>query len=102
MRSKNEHTLEGSIEMAGGEHFYLESHGSIAYPKEDGPNRSTSPLNIPPKFSISSQNIGFKIQPSCLCSKEWESLWGKESQASLFAFICIWLKIKLTSSMPVN
>lgn len=84
---KSEHTLEGSIEMAGQEHFYLESHGSIAYPKEDGQIEVHSSSQHPTEVQhIVAKALGLKYnQVVCVVKRMGGAFGGKESQASLFA-----------------
>jgi len=81
------HRLKGVIEMAGQDHFYLESQACIAYPKEDGQIEihisSQHPSEVQ-QLVAEALNLKFN-QVVCIVKRMGGGFGGKESQAAPFA-----------------
>jgi xanthine dehydrogenase large subunit len=81
------HRLKGDIEIAGQEHFYLESQASIAYPKEDGCIEIHSSSQHPTEVQhLVAEALGLRHhQVVCVVKRMGGAFGGKESQAAPFA-----------------
>ncbi|MBL7554820.1 MAG: molybdopterin-dependent oxidoreductase [Bdellovibrionaceae bacterium] len=79
--------LKGDIEIAGQEHFYLESQASIAYPKEDGQIEVHSSSQHPTEVQhLIAEALGLRHhQVVCVVKRMGGAFGGKESQAAPFA-----------------
>lgn len=83
----SKHILKNFIEMAGQDHFYLESQASIAYPKEDGQIEIHSSSQHPTEVQhLVAEALGKKYhQVVCIVKRMGGAFGGKESQAAPFA-----------------
>lgn len=81
------HRLKGVIEMAGQDHFYLESQACIAYPKENGALEIHSSSQHPSEVQhLVADALGLKYhQVVCIVKRMGGGFGGKESQAAPFA-----------------
>ena len=82
-----EHKLSGHVEIAGQDHFYLESQASVAYPKEDGQIEVHSSSQHPTEVQhLVAEALGLKFnQVVCIVKRMGGAFGGKESQAAPFA-----------------
>lgn len=85
--SASEHKLSGEVEMAGQDHFYLESQAAIAYPKEGGQIEVHSSSQHPSEVQhLVAEALGLKFnQVVCIVKRMGGAFGGKESQAAPFA-----------------
>ncbi len=85
--AKAEHQLTGEIEIAGQDHFYLESQACIAYPKEDGQIEIHASSQHPTEVQhLVCEALGLKNhQVVCIVKRMGGGFGGKESQAAPFA-----------------
>lgn len=91
------HQLKGDIEIAGQEHFYLESQASIAYPKEDGQIEIHSSSQHPTEVQhLVAEALGLRHhQVVCVVKRMGGAFGGKESQAAPFAVFAALVAQKL-------
>lgn len=91
------HTLSGDIEIAGQEHFYLESQASIVYPKEDGQIEIHSSSQHPTEVQhLVAEALGLRHhQVVCIVKRMGGAFGGKESQAAPFAVFAALVAQKL-------
>lgn len=84
---KSKHRLSGSVQMAGQDHFYLESQACIAYPKEDGQIEVHASSQHPTEVQhMVAEALGLKYhQVVCIVKRMGGAFGGKESQAAPFA-----------------
>lgn len=81
------HTLSGVFRCNGQDHFYLESHASIAYPKEQGQIEVHSSSQHPTETQhlvAEALGLGFH-QVVCIVKRMGGGFGGKEAQAAPFA-----------------
>lgn len=92
-----EHKFKGNIEIAGQEHFYLESQASIAYPKEDGQIEIHSSSQHPTEVQhLVAEALGLRHhQVVCIVKRMGGAFGGKESQAAPFAVFAALVAQKL-------
>lgn len=81
------HRLQGVVEMAGQDHFYLESQAAIAYPKEDGQIEIHASSQHPTEVQhLVAEALGLKYhQVVCIVKRMGGAFGGKESQAAPIA-----------------
>lgn len=91
------HRLTGDIEIAGQEHFYLESQASVAYPKEDGQIEIHSSSQHPTEVQhLVAEALGLRQhQVVCVVKRMGGAFGGKESQAAPFAVFAALVAQKL-------
>tara|TARA_B110001454_G_scaffold218991_1_gene249039 strand:- start:80292 stop:82652 length:2361 start_codon:yes stop_codon:yes gene_type:complete len=89
--------LKGDIEIAGQEHFYLESQASIAYPKEDDQIEIHSSSQHPTEVQhLVAEALGLRHhQVVCVVKRMGGAFGGKESQAAPFAVFAALVAQKL-------
>ncbi len=89
--------LKGDIEIAGQEHFYLESQASVAYPKEDGQIEIHSSSQHPTEVQhLVAEALGLRHhQVVCVVKRMGGAFGGKESQAAPFAVFAALVAQKL-------
>lgn len=94
---KSKFRLRGQVEMAGQDHFYLESQASIAYPKEDGQIEVHSSSQHPTEVQhLVAEALGLKFnQVVCIVKRMGGAFGGKESQAAPFAVFAALVARKL-------
>ena len=82
-----DHRLEGITEIAGQDHFYLESQASVAYPKEAGQIEVHSSSQHPTEVQhCVAEALGLKFhEVVCVVKRMGGAFGGKESQAAPFA-----------------
>ncbi|MBL7545039.1 MAG: molybdopterin-dependent oxidoreductase [Bdellovibrionaceae bacterium] len=92
-----EYRLKGDIEIAGQEHFYLESQASIAYPKEDQQIEIHSSSQHPTEVQhLVAEALGLRHhQVVCVVKRMGGAFGGKESQAAPFAVFAALVAQKL-------
>ena len=95
--AKSEHRLSGFVEMAGQDHFYLESQAAIAYPKEGGQIEIHSSSQHPSEVQhLVAEALGLKFsQVVCVVKRMGGAFGGKESQAAPFAVFAALVASKL-------
>lgn len=95
--SSSAHRLKGDVEIAGQEHFYLESQASIAYPKEDGQIEIHSSSQHPTEVQhLVAEALGLRHhQVVCVVKRMGGAFGGKESQAAPFAVFAALVAQKL-------
>src|SRR5262249_49855971 len=78
------HTLEGTFEVGGQDHFYLESHAAIAYPGEHGVMTVHSSTQHPTEVqSVVAEVIGVPFNHVTVITKRMGGgFGGKETQAA--------------------
>jgi xanthine dehydrogenase large subunit len=83
----SEFRLKGEIEIAGQDHFYLESQACIAYPKEDQQIEIHASSQHPTEVQhLVCEALGLKHhQVVCVVKRMGGGFGGKESQAAPFA-----------------
>lgn len=81
------HTLSGTMDIAGQEHFYLESQASVVYPKEDGQIEIHSSSQHPTEVQhLVAEALGLRHHDVvCIVKRMGGAFGGKESQAAPFA-----------------
>jgi xanthine dehydrogenase large subunit len=81
------HRLQGRLETAGQEHFYLEAQASVAYPDEQGRIVVHSSSQHPTEVQhVVAHALGLKYsEVTCVVKRMGGAFGGKESQASPFA-----------------
>ena len=81
------HRLKGFVEMAGQDHFYLESQAAIAYPKEGGQIEIHSSSQHPSEVQHAvAEALGLKFNDVvCVVKRMGGAFGGKESQAAPYA-----------------
>ncbi len=91
------HKLSGFVEIAGQDHFYLESQASIAYPKEDGQIEIHSSSQHPTEVQhLVAEALGKKFhEVVCIVKRMGGAFGGKESQAAPFAVFAALVADKL-------
>lgn len=84
---KSKHQLEGYIEIAGQDHFYLESQACVVYPKEDNCLEIHASSQHPTEVQhLVAEALGLKYhQVVCVVKRMGGAFGGKESQAAPFA-----------------
>lgn len=84
---KSAHTLKGSFECGGQEHFYMESQATIAYPKENGEIEVHSSSQHPTETQhVVAHGLGLRYHEIvCIVKRMGGGFGGKESQAAPFA-----------------
>jgi xanthine dehydrogenase large subunit len=89
--------LQGFVEMAGQDHFYLESQAAIAYPKERGQLEIHTSSQHPSEVQhLVSEALGLKFhQVVCIVKRMGGGFGGKESQAAPFALYAGLAALKL-------
>lgn len=89
--------LKGVIEMAGQDHFYLESQACIAYPKEDGQVEIHASSQHPSEVQqLVAEALGLKFnQVVCIVKRMGGGFGGKESQAAPFCVYAALVALKL-------
>lgn len=92
-----EHKLKGAIEIAGQEHFYLESQASIAYPQENNQIEIHSSSQHPTEVQhLVAEALGLRQhQVVCVVKRMGGAFGGKESQAAPFAVFAALVAQKL-------
>jgi xanthine dehydrogenase large subunit len=82
--ASSEHTLEGTLEVGGQEHFYLESQAAIVYPGEHGAVTVHSSTQHPTEVqSIVAEVIGVPFNKvTVICKRMGGGFGGKETQAA--------------------
>lgn len=92
-----EHKMKGDIEIAGQEHFYLESQASVAYPKEDNQIEVHSSSQHPTEVQhLVAEALGLRHhQVVCVVKRMGGAFGGKESQAAPFAVFAALVAQKL-------
>jgi xanthine dehydrogenase large subunit len=82
--SSSEHTLQGTFECGGQEHFYLESQATIAYSGEDGTMTVHSSTQHPTEVqSIVAEVLGVPFNHVTVITKRMGGAFGgKETQAA--------------------
>ncbi len=95
--AQSTNTLKGDIEIAGQEHFYLESQASVAYPKEDGQIEIHSSSQHPTEVQhLVAEALGLRHhQVVCVVKRMGGAFGGKESQAAPFAVFAALVAQKL-------
>lgn len=85
--AKAPHVLKGEVEIAGQEHFYLESQACIAYPGENGAVEIHSSSQHPTEVQhMVAEALGMKFSDvTCVVKRMGGAFGGKESQAGPFA-----------------
>src|SRR5206468_270250 len=78
------HTLEGSLEVGGQEHFYLESQAAIAIPQEHGQLAVYSSTQHPTEVqSVIAEIVGVAFNHvTVICKRMGGGFGGKETQAA--------------------
>jgi xanthine dehydrogenase large subunit len=91
------HKLSGFVEMAGQDHFYLESQAAIAYPKENRQIEIHSSSQHPSEVQhLVAEALGLKFsQVVCVVKRMGGGFGGKESQAAPFAVYAALVAMKL-------
>jgi xanthine dehydrogenase large subunit len=86
--SKAKHRLKGTVKIQGQDHFYLESHCSIAYPKEGGQVELHSSSQHPTEVQhVVAHGLGLPAHSVvCVVKRMGGGFGGKESQGAPFAF----------------
>ena len=81
------HQLEGVFRCNGQDHFYLESHAAIAYPKERGQIEVHSSSQHPTETQhLVAEVLGLRFhQVVCIVKRMGGGFGGKEAQAAPFA-----------------
>ncbi len=81
------HRLQGSLQLGGQDHFYLEGQVAFALPQEDGGMRVTSSTQHPTEVQhLVAHALGLPVnQVMVECRRMGGAFGGKESQASLVA-----------------
>jgi xanthine dehydrogenase large subunit len=94
---ESEHKLQGVTEIAGQDHFYLESQASIAYPREGGQIEVHSSSQHPTEVQhCVAEALGLKFhQVVCTVKRMGGAFGGKESQAAPFAVFAALVAQKL-------
>lgn len=94
---KSKHQLKGIIEMAGQEHFYLESQACIVYPKENNSLEVHASSQHPTEVQhLVAEALGLKYhQVVCTVKRMGGAFGGKESQAAPFAVFAALVAHKL-------
>lgn len=84
---KSTHTLKGTFECGGQEHFYMESQATIAYPKENGEIEIHSSSQHPTETQhVVAHGLGLHYhEVVCIVKRMGGGFGGKESQAAPFA-----------------
>lgn len=84
---KSTHQISGIIQLAGQDHFYLESQACIVYPKEAGQLEIHSSSQHPSEVQhLVAEALGLKFhQVVCIVKRMGGGFGGKESQAAPFA-----------------
>lgn len=79
--------ISGVLELAGQDHFYLESQASIAYPVDDGRIEVHSSSQHPTEVQhVVAHALGFKFhEVVCVVKRMGGGFGGKESQAAPYA-----------------
>ncbi len=95
--AQSPHRLKGLAEMAGQDHFYLESQACIAYPKEDRQIEIHSSSQHPTEIQhLVAEALGLKHhQVVCVVKRMGGAFGGKESQAAPFAVYAALVALKL-------
>ena len=85
-----EHTLSGSIEIGGQEHFYLESHVALALPQDDTGIEVHSSTQHPSEIQHKvAESIGVPMHDvRVVCRRMGGGFGGKESQGNAPAVAC--------------
>lgn len=83
----SKHQLSGILQLAGQDHFYLESQACIVYPKEAGQVEVHSSSQHPSEIQhLVAEALGLKFhQVVCIVKRLGGGFGGKESQAAPFA-----------------
>lgn len=91
------HRIKGVIEMAGQDHFYLESQACIVYPKEDGQIEIHISSQHPSEVQqLVAEALGLKFNKVVAIVKRMGGgFGGKESQAAPFAVYAAIVALKL-------
>jgi xanthine dehydrogenase large subunit len=91
------HRIKGVIEMAGQDHFYLESQACVVYPKEDGQIEIHASSQHPSEVQqLVAEALGLKFnQVICIVKRMGGGFGGKESQAAPFAVYASMVALKL-------
>lgn len=86
--SQAKRTLKGTVKIQGQDHFYLESHCSIAYPKEDGQVEIHASSQHPTEVQhVVAHGLGLPAHSVvCIVKRMGGGFGGKESQGAPFAF----------------
>lgn len=94
---KAPHRLQGEIEIAGQDHFYLESQACIAYPKENRSLEIHASSQHPTEVQhLVAEALGLKYhQVVCVVKRLGGAFGGKESQAAPFAVYASLVAFKL-------
>lgn len=81
---KSKHTLKGSFDIGGQEHFYLENHAAIAYPGEAGQVVVHSSTQHPTEVQqCVAEIVGVPFNHvTCICKRMGGGFGGKETQAA--------------------
>lgn len=84
---ESDHVVESTFNSNGQDHFYLESHASIAYPEEGGRIVVHSSSQHPTEVQhIVAHALGISFnQVVCVVKRMGGGFGGKESQAAVFA-----------------
>ena len=79
-----EHTLEGTLSIAGQEHFYFETQAAIAYPEERGGLTVYSSTQHPSEVqAVAAEVCGLHYhRVICICRRMGGGFGGKETQAA--------------------
>lgn len=94
---KSPHTLKGSFECGGQEHFYMESQATIVYPLENGQMEVHSSSQHPTETQhvvAHALHLDFS-QVVCVVKRMGGGFGGKESQAAHFAAMAALVAYKL-------
>lgn len=89
--------LSGQIQIAGQDHFYLESQACVVYPKEDGALEIHASSQHPSEVQhLVAEALGLKYhQVVCVVKRMGGAFGGKESQAAPFAVYASIVALKL-------
>ncbi|MDP3275145.1 MAG: molybdopterin-dependent oxidoreductase [Deltaproteobacteria bacterium] len=82
------HKRDGVVYIQGQDHFYLESHAAIAYPRDGGQIEVHASSQHPTEVQhIVAHGLGLRaLDVVCVVKRMGGGFGGKESQAALFAF----------------
>lgn len=102
--SNSSNKLVGEIEIGGQDHFYLESHISIAIPKEDGDIRIVSSTQHPSEVQhMVSKALGLPSSSiEVVVRRMGGGFGGKETQSNLFAVLAAIAANRLKKTVKIR
>jgi xanthine dehydrogenase large subunit len=101
---QSDHTLKGSLEIGGQEHFYMENQAAVAYPLENGQIEiHSSSQHSTETQHVVAHGLGIDLKDVvCIVKRMGGGFGGKESQAAPIAAYASLVAAKLNKAARIN